>query len=791
MEDAMGRDLFVTLEAELAVLVKLAGIARRFNDGIDFDRPALLFGPYISGLEVTQSIQYYDAASHLTYPSDRGRDNSVRLAALKPAWVRVYVRSGLIATASTDLTGELTVEHRTGPFLSDWVTVGTLSPRSPGRVTTQSNPAYAIERSSLNATLNFVVPAPMMHGMVRVTARVWRLGDATKAVVDTSQTTVDATLLQTLKLRGIFVAYNGPDPTQNPPVANVVLPAPTVANLQATAAYTLATNPLEAQGQFSSGGTMNWFVPLTGTATEAGGCSAEWAGLNYWISLLKLNDGNRSDVIYYGLLPAAIPIANVGGCALHGVSAGPDTFGPTMAHEIGHAAGLGHGPCGVTGGVDGKYPAYEPYDPKDTPMASIGEYGLDIGDGTIHPPTEKDYMSYCSPNFWISLYHYARLCYNERFTPRTVGTQRYRPPDLVDPFLWPWEYIPDPPPYEIGPNLRPRVESLIALVGLVDAERVLGVKSVMRIQALRSSNAGAIRTPFVAELIGESGQVVARAPVMRPIARGHGCGCDGDQSDPEAGPYVFEALLTDAEPGRRLRIVKRSTDDEASREVWTRTAPARRPRVSRFTVKVERRMGVATWAAAGAGEDPLEYAIQFSKDKGRSWNGLTVGLRDKTYRLALTDLPTGPVIFRLLAHDGFFTATRLSRPVMLPSRPPAVSILHPQPGQAIFAGVPMRLWGGVMTADGTPIEADVCRWRLDGRQVARGVDEFIDAPAPGDHRCTFTVQSREGRAEVSVVFRTVDPAETDQTRLGPRPSGSTATAKKAARKRVGSRKRRR
>jgi hypothetical protein len=47
----------------------------------------------IDGIEVTQGIQHYHAYEHLTDPADQGQDNSVRLVANKPAWVRVYVRS--------------------------------------------------------------------------------------------------------------------------------------------------------------------------------------------------------------------------------------------------------------------------------------------------------------------------------------------------------------------------------------------------------------------------------------------------------------------------------------------------------------------------------------------------------------------------------------------------------------------------------------------------------------------------------------------------------------------------
>ena len=68
---------------------------------------------------------------------------------------------------------------------------------------------------------------------MRLTARIWALDDHTRTPIDVWQETVDASLLQTLSLRGVFVTYSGPDPTKNatnPPTVN--LPAPTLANLQ-------------------------------------------------------------------------------------------------------------------------------------------------------------------------------------------------------------------------------------------------------------------------------------------------------------------------------------------------------------------------------------------------------------------------------------------------------------------------------------------------------------------------------------------------------------------------------
>src|SRR6266508_2368224 len=67
-------------------------------------------GLYIQGIEVTQAIQYYRSDMHLTDPLDRAPDNSARLVANKPAWVRVYVRSGSDESIE-DVTGWLRVDR--------------------------------------------------------------------------------------------------------------------------------------------------------------------------------------------------------------------------------------------------------------------------------------------------------------------------------------------------------------------------------------------------------------------------------------------------------------------------------------------------------------------------------------------------------------------------------------------------------------------------------------------------------------------------------------------------------
>lgn len=722
----------------------------------------LFIGPYIDGVEVTQAIQHYKADQHLTDPKDRGMDNSVSLVASKPAYVRVYVRSGLFASIA-NITGELRIERRRDVLGISWQSVATLSPQYPGQLTALAAIDYPTERSTLGATLNFIIPAADMLGNLRLTARIWR--QTTPGTVAEETVMISATLLQTLRLRGIFISYNGDDGSGK---NNITIAAPTLADLQNTAAWTLTVDPVQSTGSFVSAGTVAWTTPLTGVATQAGGCSTQWLALNAAVALVRTNDGNRNDVIYYGLLPAGVPIANVGGCESSGVSTGPNGAQVTMAHEVGHGAGLQHGPCGTTSG-DPNYPAYEPYDAEplvvpgplgstgtitlERRTARIGEYGLNINSGRIYPPaTSDDYMSYCNQD-WISLYHHEKLINNSKFDPKFVGQSEFRPPDLFDPWLWPWEYIPDPPAWEKnGWSWRQlKATPVISLIGMVTSEREIEVHSVMRVMALpRVENA--VETDFAAELLDKNQKTIARAPLMQLQSQG-GFGCGGGGSPQANGPYIFQALMADTPDGAVLRITRRGKKEEQPREVWVRRAPERPPRIAHFEVHAREAAGFARWEISDATSDTIECSMQFSKDRGKSWNGLAVGLTGTEHRFDLSALPSGEVIFAILVHDGFHTTRCVTEPIDLPARPPVIAIMHPHDGDTLFAGQPLRLWGSVSTGNACRIDDRGCRWMLDGHEVAHGVEAWITTPdKEGEHRCALIVDDEGHRAEATASF---------------------------------------
>lgn len=142
-----------------------------------------------------------------------------------------------------------------------------------------------------------------------------------------------------------------------------------------------------------------------------------WPEILDAITNLRGDDNAADEVYYYGLFA---PMASErsycsGGCVLGlsglvstmrdsymRASVGVGFIGPedTMAHEIGHAHGRLHAPCGGAQGTDGNFPHAR---------GGIGVWGWDTTTKQlVDPSTSKDIMGYCQPN-WISDYTYRAL----------------------------------------------------------------------------------------------------------------------------------------------------------------------------------------------------------------------------------------------------------------------------------------------------------------------------------------------------------------------------------------------
>jgi len=137
------------------------------------------------------------------------------------------------------------------------------------------------------------------------------------------------------------------------------------------------------------------------------------------VTNLRKADGAAPDVYYYGAFAPKTSFNSFcgGGCvtglstvvdspntaflrASVGVGFPGEDAANTAAHEVGHAHGREHAPCGGAQGIDPDFPYTG---------GSIGVWGYNILEKTLLSPTKgKDMMGYC-PNEWVSDYTFKAL----------------------------------------------------------------------------------------------------------------------------------------------------------------------------------------------------------------------------------------------------------------------------------------------------------------------------------------------------------------------------------------------
>lgn len=159
-------------------------------------------------------------------------------------------------------------------------------------------------------------------------------------------------------------------------------------------------------------------------------------GLLDAVTALRKSDGAAKDVYYYGAFAPTSSYSTYcnGGCTtgLCHLPGASDTFlracvgvgftgnssAGTMAHELGHAHGLPHAPCGSVAGADSKYPYA---------AGKIGSWGYDQrSNAMISPAKSYDFMSYCAPE-WISDYAFDKITHRMSFVEKesfVVGGER-------------------------------------------------------------------------------------------------------------------------------------------------------------------------------------------------------------------------------------------------------------------------------------------------------------------------------------------------------------------------------
>jgi hypothetical protein len=365
------------------------------NSPSDPSNPDTPPGLVVSNISITEIAVFQAVKTDIMNGGQWTSSRNAPLAANRPARMRVYMQPGSGWT-SKDITAELRLSSGSTKFPVIHATQ-TLT----GTASTDADPSTLIDidipASSLPVDAQFSLALTAPDGAMPT-------GD-TDARFPTDGTTKSLELKTTgmVKVVVVPVAYTADGSSRTPDTSATMLTA--YKNIMmARYPATDVSITVRAPWTYSS-------------AIDASGNG--WSEVLNAATQLRQQDGVADDVYYYAAFePAASFDQYCGSGCVTGLSTVVDDPSTaqfrcsvgigytgydseeTMAHEVGHAHGRSHAPCGGATGVDPQFP-YS--------TGGIGVLGYDIVAQKYYPTsTSTDMMGYCDNN-WVSDYTYAAL----------------------------------------------------------------------------------------------------------------------------------------------------------------------------------------------------------------------------------------------------------------------------------------------------------------------------------------------------------------------------------------------
>lgn len=379
--------------------------------GADPTNPDAPRAPLVTGLSIAEIAIFQGVKIDLVKDGAALETRNAPVVAGRPALVRVYVKPQT-GWASKKVTAELRLESgsKKFPLVRDTKSISGAS--TDEDVTSTFN--LEIPEGELTPDTTFQVALTSPDGAPPK-------GDsAAQFPRDGSQARLSAESAGKVKVVVVPVQYGADGSGRTPDIS--------AAQIDLYERTMMSRYPV-------SGVEVTVHAPWTWSST----ISRTGAGFSQVLSaIMRLRSQDRvaPDVYYYGALAPASSFGSFcGGGCVTGLSTVDDSpqvsslrasvgigftgydSANTMAHEVGHAHGRNHAPCGGAQGVDPQFPYTN---------GSIGVWGYDVLAKTLLSPSRgHDMMGYC-PNEWVSDYTYSGLFDRVSAVNALVGSADWR-----------------------------------------------------------------------------------------------------------------------------------------------------------------------------------------------------------------------------------------------------------------------------------------------------------------------------------------------------------------------------
>jgi hypothetical protein len=459
--------------------------------------------------------------------------------------------------------------------------------------------------------------------------------------------------------------------------------------------------------------------------------------------------------------------------------------GPVMAHELGHSwLGSAH----VISPEHGAYPP--PFSDFPYTHASIGpQVGVDIQPGPTGasisllsgtPPGDHthDFMSYAHPA-WASPYTYCKLihmisqdhlnCSAGASVAQLITVPRFRQLGAAAP-------ITHAAPLHAQssraaqPADAQHTRTYLYVLGRFNRDGTASFYPFDQATTQQNLASKLKGNTYSLQLVDSHGKVLSTAGFNAPAGSGH---------PKYLGPDVFSMWVPFN--NRTSRIVLR----RGNKVIVQRSVSAHKPVVRLLTPRGGGTLSghqTIKWVASDADNNPLTYIVEYSRDAGKTWTPLNVGLTGTSLAVDFATLPgSNRGLIRVLATDGVNTVEARSQAFEVPFQAATITLLAPRNGATFQQYQPVDGQGYAISWGDRPISAiKQYSWTSD-RDGFLGIGPWLSRTlSPGRHKLTLTVVDNAGRRSSTSVHIVVlggrPAAQSSPTATATYPPKSTATS---------------